>query len=57
MRIAPPYRFELKNLLIDGENTVTVEVRNTLGHAQRDHFSRFLIQEPIGLIGPLRLGR
>ncbi len=57
MRVAPPYRFELKGLLKDGENTLIAEVRNTLGPAQRDGFSHFLVQEPIGLLGPVRLGR
>lgn len=52
--IAPPYRFVLKHVR-EGNNHLTVEVRNTLGHALRDNFSHYLVQEPIGLIGPVTL--
>lgn len=52
--IAPPYRFVL-NHVRKGNNWLTVEIRNTLGHALRDNLSRFLVQEPIGLLGPVTL--
>ena len=55
LRICPPYQFEVGNALRQGRNVLVVEVTNTLVKAQPDFFSRFVQQEPSGLIGPIKL--
>jgi len=55
VRICPPYRFEIGRLVRPGQNTLTVEVTNTLVYEQRDFFSRFASLEPSGLLGPIRV--
>jgi hypothetical protein len=55
LRICPPYQFEVGNALKQGKNALVVEVTNTLVKAQPDFFSRYVQQEPSGLIGPVRL--
>ena len=55
IRVAKPYRFSLKDAWVVGENTVTVEVANTLAYKERDHFSHYLALRPSGLLGPLTL--
>ena len=55
IRVAKPYRFSLKDAWVVGENTVTVEVANTLAYKERDHFSHYLTLRPSGLLGPLTL--
>jgi hypothetical protein len=64
MKICPPYRFDVSGKLKSGENTLRVEVANTLdrkvrtilghglGHSLR---RRSAIIEPSGLIGGVRL--
>ena len=54
-RICPPYRFEIESLVRLGSNTLVVEVTTTLAKQLRDVLSRFAQQEPIGLLGPVRL--
>lgn len=55
VRICPPYRLDVGELLRPGTNTLVVEVTNTLVKEQRDFLSRFAQQEPSGLLGPVRL--
>lgn len=55
IRIAAPYRFDIGAYLQVGDNTVTVEVANTLVGLHRDHFSYFLTLPPSGLLGPITL--
>ena len=55
IRITDPYAYSVADLLTDGENTVTVEVANTLVGKVRDHFSSRLAIPPSGLLGPVRL--
>jgi len=55
IRICPPYRLEIGQLLRAGKNTLVVEVTNTLVKDQSDFLSRFAQQEPSGLQGPLYL--
>ncbi|MBQ7365369.1 MAG: hypothetical protein IJW46_07205, partial [Clostridia bacterium] len=55
VRVAVPYRFSLDGVLAAGENTVTVEVANTLAYKLRDHFSHYLALKPSGLLGPITL--
>jgi hypothetical protein len=59
MRICPPYRFDISGLLKNNENTLRVEVANTLdrqvrsilGHSLGPKIRRSGIIEPSGLIG------
>ena len=55
IRITAPYRYSVENLLVDGENTITVEVANTLVGKERDGFSYHMAIGPSGLLGPVRL--
>jgi hypothetical protein len=55
--ICPAYQMYLpENILKAGENYLTVEVTNTLVKQQHnDPFDKYFVQEPSGLIGPVRL--
>ena len=55
IRITEPYAYSVADLLTDGENTVTVEIANTLVGKVRDRFSSRLAIPPSGLLGPGRL--
>ena len=55
VRITAPYAFPVGHLLTEGENTVTVEVANTLVGKVRDGFSYHMALTPSGLLGPVRL--
>ena len=54
-RICRPYRFDATAALQPGENTLRIEETNTLVYAMKDDFSRYLSQDPAGLLGPVRL--
>lgn len=53
--IVPPYRFDITDALVDGVNSVVVEVTNHYGWAMRDGFSKYLAFEPSGLLGPVTI--
>jgi hypothetical protein len=53
--ICPPYRLEIGGLVCPGVNKLAIEVTNTLVKDQHDFLSRFALQEPSGLLGPVRL--
>ena len=55
IRITAPYAVPIGALLVEGENTVTVEVANTLVGKSRDRFSHCLPIPPSGLLGPVKL--
>ena len=55
IRITAPYAVPIGALLVEGENTVTVEVANTLVGKSRDQFSHCLPIPPSGLLGPVKL--
>jgi hypothetical protein len=55
LRICPPYRYDAAGIFRPGENTLVVEVRNTLVHEVKDSFSSFLQIPPTGLMGPVCL--
>jgi hypothetical protein len=55
VRLGRPYVFDVTDSLCPGENRLRVEVTNTLVHELKDDFSRFMPQEPSGLLGPLTL--
>ena len=55
LRITAPYACPVSYLLKKGDNTITVEVANTLVGKVRDPFSHCMPIPPSGLLGPVRL--
>lgn len=55
VKISTPYRFNISNLIERGNNSLIIEVTNTLVKDQRDLFSLLAQQEPSGLLGPVRI--
>ncbi len=55
IRITAPYAFPISAFLKQGDNTVTVEVANTLVGKVRDGFSHNMPIAPSGLLGPIQL--
>ena len=53
IRYAAPYVFDVSDAVKDGENTLVIEVSNTLANAVRDYFSKFVTIPRSGLFGPL----
>ena len=53
--ILPPYEFDISGAVRPGENTLCVTVSNTNVFRVRDEFSKYLLIEPSGLLGPLTL--
>ncbi|MBQ8551380.1 MAG: hypothetical protein IJ428_01045 [Clostridia bacterium] len=54
-RIFAPYRFDISEAVIDGENEIEITVANTCTFEQRDQFSKFMLIKPSGLLGPVRV--
>lgn len=54
-RLIPPYAFDITGVLKDGHNELTVIVSNHNGYEKRDGFSKYLMFEPSGLLGPITL--
>ena len=55
IRLTAPYTYPVSGMLRKGENTVTIEVANTLVGKVRDYFSFFMPIHPSGLMGPVKL--
>ena len=55
IRITAPYACPISYLLQKGDNTITIEVANTLVGKVRDPFSHCMPITPSGLLGPVRL--
>lgn len=55
VRIAPPYLFDIEELVTEGENEFEIRVTNTVGHDLRDRISSTVVYEPSGLMGPVKL--
>ncbi|HFI0695588.1 TPA: glycosylhydrolase-like jelly roll fold domain-containing protein [Streptococcus suis] len=55
VRIAPPYIYEIKDWLRTGENSIRIEVTNTLGTQFRGGLNQYLLIEPFGLTGEVKL--
>lgn len=53
-RIVPPYVFNLKGLL-HGEHNLKIITTSHCGYRERDKFSRFVMMEPTGLLGPVKI--
>ncbi|MBP3336788.1 MAG: hypothetical protein J6L59_00100 [Clostridia bacterium] len=54
-RIAPPYIFDITDLVKNGENNLEIIVSNHLGYNKRDYLSIYLTFEPSGLLGPVKI--
>lgn len=55
VNIAPPYCFDVSGLFRDGENELRIEVTNTLGTEFRGGLNQYLMIEPFGLIGDIKM--
>ena len=55
VRITAPYACPVSYLLKEGENTITIEVANTLVGKVRDPFSHCMPITPSGLLGPVKI--
>lgn len=55
VNIAPPYCFDVSGLFRDGENELRIEVTNTLGTEFRGGLNQYLMIEPFGLIGDIKV--
>ncbi len=56
-KLMPPYAFDISDSLQVGNNTLTIIVSNHSGYEKRDWFSRYVLFEPSGLLGPITLKR
>ena len=54
-KVIPPYTFDIKEAVRDGENELLIEVTNTNVFLLRDRFSAYMRIEPSGLLGPVKL--
>ena len=55
VRFGPPYRFEIGEFLVPGENKIVADVANHYGFEKKDVFSKFVMYEPSGMMGPVAL--
>ncbi len=55
MRISTPYRWDISEAVMKGENLIEVEVANALVNRIRERFSEYMQIAPSGLLGPVRL--
>ena len=55
VRLCRPYRFDLSGLIKNGSNELRIEVTNTLGTAIWEPMSHYLVIEPFGVEGPVKL--
>lgn len=55
VRLFPPYEFDMSESLKKGKNTLEVIVTNSYGYKMRDGFSKWMMFEPSGLIGPVKI--
>lgn len=51
----PPYSFEISKDKIKDINKLTVVVSNHKGYERRDMFSKFVMFEPSGILGPIKI--
>ena len=54
-KLFPPYSFDVSDYIKDGSNKITAIVSNHNGYSIRDKYSKFLLFEPSGLLGPVKL--
>lgn len=53
--IVPPFEFEAGKYFQLGTNKIEVVVANHYGYKMRDRFSRYVMFEPAGILGPISL--
>lgn len=54
-RISQPYVFDITSAVRNGKNTLEITAANHLGYSQKDRFSRFMLFEPSGVLGPVKI--
>lgn len=54
-KISTPYTFDLSGSLNEAKNEIKIEVINNLGRNKRDYLSQYLLVEPIGITGSVKL--
>ena len=54
-RIFAPYRFDITDAVVDGDNALEIVVTNTCVFEQRDVFSKYMLIRGSGLLGPVRI--
>ncbi|BBI34800.1 glycosylhydrolase-like jelly roll fold domain-containing protein [Cohnella abietis] len=57
VKLCAPYVWDISEFWMQGTNALVIEVTNTLAKDQQDWFSKFVQQEPSGMLGPVRLIR
>ncbi|MBQ2828672.1 MAG: hypothetical protein IJF20_05450 [Clostridia bacterium] len=55
-KICPPYVFPLRGLQ-KGEHHLKIITTSHCGYRERDKFSRFVMMEPTGLLGPVKINK
>lgn len=55
VRIVPPYKFDITDLVKEGNNHLEITVTTHMGYRERDYFSRFMVLEPTGLSGKVEI--
>lgn len=55
-KICPPYTFILKGLN-QGKHHLEIITTSHCGYRERDKFSRFVMMEPTGLLGPVKINK
>lgn len=55
VKLIPPYRFDVTDVIKPGVNSLCVTVTNHNGYAVRDEFSKYMLFEPSGLLGPVTI--
>jgi hypothetical protein len=55
LRICPPYRYDVSGMTKAGNNTLELEVANTLAQEVKDNFSFYIQLPPSGLMGPVQV--
>ena len=54
-KLFPPYVFDISETAVKGVNKMTVVVSNHNGYERRDMFSKYLLFEPSGMLGPINI--
>lgn len=54
IRLCPPYRYDLTDLIKNGDNELCIVVSNTLGNAIEDRSSLYMPLVPSGLLGRIK---
>ena len=54
-RVVPDYSFDITDAVKIGENKIELIVTNHKGFEERDTYSKYLLFEPSGLLGPVKI--